>query len=72
MKKRTRKEKKEAFKQAYYKELQKQGVISTDNAQNVDKTKKELIEEAEKLGLEVNSRMTKAQLQELIDKESEK
>ena len=77
MKKRTRKERKEAFKKVYYAELQKQGVIErpTEPAASEEpveeKTKAELIKEAEALGLTVTSKMTKAQIIELIRKVGE-
>lgn len=77
MKKRTRKERKEAFKKVYYAELQKQGVIEravepaaiTEPVK--ERTKAELIKEAEALGLTVTSKMTKAQIIELIRKVGE-
>lgn len=40
--------------------------LSTNVEQTVEKTKKELIAEAEELGLKVDNRMTKAQIIELI------
>lgn len=77
MKKRTRKERKEAFKKVYYAELQKQGVIEravepaaiTEPVK--ERTKAELIKEAEALGLRVTSKMTKAQISDLICKVGE-
>ena len=77
MKKRTRKERKEAFKKVYYAELQKQGVIeravepAAIEEPIKEKTKAELVKEAEALGLTVTSKMTKAQIIELIRKVGE-
>ena len=77
MKKRTRKERKEAFKKVYYAELQKQGVIERPTEPAAieepveEKTKAELVKEAEALGLTVKSKMTKAQISDLIRKVGE-
>ena len=68
MKKKSLRERKEAFKKAYYEELTK--INERENNKNkpseTEKTKAQLIEEAESLGLQVNSKMTKAQIIELI------
>lgn len=69
MKKRSIRERKEAFKKAYYAELQKQGLINNNEAKQMTKT--ELIELAKQKGIEVNSRMTKAELENIL-KESDK
>lgn len=64
MKKRSRKEKKEAFKKAYYAEMQKQGLMET---QAKELTKAELVKKAKELGIEIKSNMTKVKIVELIE-----
>ena len=68
MKKRSRRERKEDFKKAYYAELQKQGIVDEKKEEKKlgDMTKKELIEVAKNKELDVNDRMTKAEIIELI------
>jgi len=66
MKKRSRRERKEDFKKAYYVELQKQGIVDKPEKKLDDMTKKELIELARSKELDVNDRMTKAEIVELI------
>jgi len=66
MKKRSRRERKEDFKKAYYAELQKQGIVDKPEKKLEDMTKKELIEKAKEKSIEVNNRMTKAEIIELI------
>lgn len=66
MKKRSRRERKEDFKKAYYAELQKQGIVDKPEKKLEDMTKKELIEVAKNKELDVNDRMTKAEIIELI------
>ena len=66
MKKRSRRERKEDFKKAYYAELQKQGIVDKSEKKLEDMTKKELIEKAKEKSIEVNDRMTKAEIIEAI------
>ena len=68
MKKRSRRERKEDFKKAYYAELAKQGIVDEKKEEKKleDLTKKELIEIAKSKELDVNDRMTKTQIIELI------
>lgn len=66
MKKRSRRERKEDFKKAYYAELQKQGIVDKPEKKLEDMTKKELIEVAKNKELDVNDRMTKAEIIEAI------
>jgi hypothetical protein len=69
MKKRSRRERKEDFKKAYYAELQKQGIMDEKKEPEKkleDMTKKELIEFAKSKELDVNEKMTKAEIIELI------
>ena len=69
MKKRSRRERKEDFKKAYYAELQKQGIVDEKKEPEKkleDMTKKELIELAKSKELDVNEKMTKAEIIEVI------
>lgn len=63
MKKRTMKERREAFRKAYYAELNKQGVMDSETK---ELTRAALMTKAKEMGLEVNNKMTKADLEKLI------
>ena len=68
MKKRTLIERKRALKEAYYNELKKTGVIDTPKVKTLENmTKKELIELALNNGLELDSKLTKAIMIEMIN-----
>lgn len=69
MKKKTLREIRERranFKAAYYAELQKQGIVDEPEKKLEDMTKKELIELAREKELDVNEKMTKAEIIEII------
>jgi len=69
MKKRSRRERRADFKKAYYAELQKQGIMDEKKEPEKkleDMTKKELIELAKSKELDVNEKMTKAEIIGLI------
>lgn len=69
MKKRKIIERKRALKEAYYNELRKAGVIDTPKVKTLDEmTKKELIELALSEGLELDNKLTKAVMIEMINK----
>jgi len=71
MKKRNRAERKKAFKEAYYNELKKQGVIDTPKVKTYEKmTKAELIEVGEALGIELDMKLTKAEMISSIESHS--
>ncbi len=68
MKKRKIIERRKALKEAYYNELKKAGVISTQKIKTLDEmTKKELIELALSEGLELDNKLTKAVMIEKIN-----
>lgn len=80
MKKKNRKERMLAFRKAYYSELNKQGVMDSERKEEVvpfervdytveqvtELTRSALMKKAKEMGLEVNNKMTKADLEELI------
>ena len=67
MKKKNRKERMLAFRKAYYSELNKQGVMDSEKKEEVvELTRSALMKKAKEMGLEVNNKMTKADLEELI------
>ena len=69
MKKRKIIEHKRALKEAYYNELRKAGVIDTPKVKTLDEmTKKELIELALSEGVELDNKLTKAVMIEMINK----
>lgn len=69
MKKRKIIERKRALKEAYYNELRKVGVIDTPKVKTLDEmTKKELIELALSEGVELDNKLTKAVMIEMINK----
>lgn len=69
MKKRALIERRKALKEAYYNELKKAGVIDTPKVKTLDEmTKKELIELALSEGLELDNKLTKAVMIEMINK----
>lgn len=60
--------KKKTLKEAYYNELKKAGVIDTPKVKTLDEmTKKELIELALNNGLELDNKLTKAVMIEMIN-----
>ena len=68
MKKRKFIERKRALKEAYYNELKKAGVIDTPKVKTLDEmTKKELIELALGNGLELDNKLTKVAMIEMIN-----
>lgn len=68
MKKKTLIERKKALKEAYYNELKKTGVIDTPKVKTLEEmTKKELIELALGNGLELDNKLTKAVMIEMIN-----
>lgn len=68
MKKRKIIERRKALKEAYYNELKKAGVIDTPKVKTLDEmTKKELIELALSEGLELDNKLTKAVMIEMIN-----
>lgn len=68
MKKRKIIERRKALKEAYYNELKKAGVIDTPKVKTLDEmTKKELIELALGNGLELDNKLTKAAMIEMIN-----
>lgn len=67
MKKRSIRERKEAFKKAYYEELNKQGLMDNKKEDLADKTKTELMEIAKNKDVKTNSKMTKAELLKAIE-----
>ena len=63
MKKRNRAERKKALREAYYNELKKQGIVDTPEVKTYEKmTKAELIEEGKALGIELDMKLTKAEM----------
>lgn len=66
MKKRVRKDKLEAFRKAYYAELNKAGVMDSEKEEVVELTRAALMKKAKEMGLEVHNKMTKADLEQLI------
>lgn len=76
MKKKTRKDKLEAFRKAYYAELNKAGVMDSEAKVEVyvddevislvELTRAALMKKAKEMGLEVHNKMTKADLEQLI------
>lgn len=68
MKKRALIERRKALKEAYYNELKKAGVIAPKVKTLDEMTKKELIELALSEGLELNNKLTKAVMIEMINK----
>lgn len=66
MKKKTRKDKQEAFRKAYYAELNKMGVMDSEHKEVTELTRAALMKKAKEMGLEVHNKMTKADLEQLI------
>lgn len=68
MKKRSLIERRRALKEAYYNELRKAGVIDTPVVKTLEEmTKSELIEEGNKLGVELNEKQTKKEMISAIE-----
>lgn len=70
MKKKNRKTRLIEFRQAYYAELNKQGVMDSE-PKAPTYTRNDLMKIAKERGLEVNSKMTKADLEKLITEDME-
>ena len=68
MKKRNLIERRRALKEAYYNELRKAGIIDTPKVKTLEEmTKKELIEFALGNGLELDKKLTKSVMIEMIN-----
>lgn len=74
MKKKKLIEKRRKRREAYYNELKKINVLTTDNTENKNEnlTKTQLIAKLEELGIEASMKMTKKEILALFPKENER